>query len=189
MPRENKKRGKRGGENNKRKIDEIDGEDLGPTKRTRTDDGENTSHFADNQDYEDLGEMKPTSENIDNVENPVAERERVFYGMLDEEEQEYFKKADDLLEADAFGDADEKNLFLANVFIEADGKELKLACSQSCSRLMEKLIQLSSPAQLSKLFQKFNGQYVTNLHMYLLRVTNASQLFKFDTTSIRFSLL
>ena len=78
--------------------------------------------------------------------------------MLDEEEQEYFKKADEMLELNSFAGPDERDLFLANVYREADGKELKLANSQSCSRLMERLIRLSSPQQLKKLFQKFNGK-------------------------------
>ena len=84
--------------------------------------------------------------------------EKAFFGMLDEEEQEYFKRADDMLETNAFGDFDERSLFLSNVYREADGKELKIAQSQSCSRLMERLIQLSTPAQLKNLFQKFSGK-------------------------------
>ena len=84
--------------------------------------------------------------------------DRPFFGMLDDEEQEYFRKADEMLELNSFADPEERDLFLANVYREAEGKELKLANSQSCSRLMERLIQLSSPHQLKKLFQKFNGK-------------------------------
>ena len=43
-------------------------------------------------------------------------------------------------------------------FHPRSGKELKLANSQSCSRLMERLILLSTPNQLKDLFQKFSGQ-------------------------------
>ena len=92
-----------------------------------------------------------------------------FFGVLDEEEQEYFRRADDMLEANAFGDADERGLFLSNVYREAEGKELKIAQSQSCSRLMERLIQLSTPDQLKSLFQKFSGKYV---HMASSGVAN-----------------
>ncbi|KAI9724611.1 MAG: Nucleolar protein 9 [Chrysothrix sp. TS-e1954] len=86
--------------------------------------------------------------------------ERPFYGNLDDEEQEYFKRADDMLEVNNFGNPEDRQLFLANVYKEAAGKELKLACSQSCSRLLERLILLSSPNQLKTLFQKFNGQFL-----------------------------
>ena len=96
----------------------------------------------------------------DNVDGAYPAIEKAFFGVLDDDEQEYFKRADDMLSANAFADADERNLFLSNVYREADGKELKIAQSQSCSRLMERLIQLSTPKQLKNLFQKFSGRYV-----------------------------
>ena len=74
--------------------------------------------------------------------------EMPFYGMLDEEEQEYFKRADTMLELNQFPNLEERELFLANVYAEANGKELKIANSQSCSRLMERLILMSSSGQL-----------------------------------------
>ncbi|GAB7352160.1 hypothetical protein MBLNU459_g2643t2 [Dothideomycetes sp. NU459] len=151
MPRENKKRGRRGDEK-KRKLEDGDG-DLEHQKRQRLDE------FVEGQDF------LPISTDHDNgfqaaihEANPMAEP--VFFGMLDEEEQEYFKRADEMLELNNFGDSEERNLFLANVYREADGKELKIANSQSCSRLMERLIQLSNPAQLKTLFQKFSGHFI-----------------------------
>ena len=98
-----------------------------------------------------------------------------FYGLLNDEEQEYFTKADGILELDQFDSAEgmmflccrctrdadgvlDRALFVANVWREASGKQLKIACSQSCSRLMERLVYLSSPSQLKDLFQAFNGQ-------------------------------
>jgi nucleolar protein 9 len=79
--------------------------------------------------------------------------------MLEDDEQEYFRRADELLELNDFPSEEEQTLFLANVYREADGKELKLACSQSCSRLMERLILLSAPVQKKKLFEKFAGNF------------------------------
>jgi nucleolar protein 9 len=55
--------------------------------------------------------------------------------------------------------ATEKALFIGNLHREAVGKELKIAHSQGCSRLLERLILLSTPAQLKALFQSFSGQY------------------------------
>jgi len=154
MPRENNKRGRRG-EEKKRKFDDAaapttngDGIHVDTTKRQKTTDGE-TEPFAEQHDYQSLNHVNGDSHQA---------AERPFFGMLDEEEQDYFRKADEMLELNSFADPDERDLFLANVYREADGKELKLACSQSCSRLMERLIQLSSPQQLKKLFQKFNGK-------------------------------
>lgn len=140
MPRENKKRGRRG-EASKRKADEETGE--ASPKRQRLD--------------EDLGHDRiPLDENYG---PPAAgNSDTPFYGLLDEQEQEYFRRADDMLEANQFVDKEERSLFLDNVYKEADGKELKMACSQSSSRLLERLILLSTPYQLKRLFQKFSGQ-------------------------------
>jgi nucleolar protein 9 len=87
-----------------------------------------------------------------------APEQTVFYGLLDEGESEYFRKVDEVLDANEFEDAEARDLFLANVYKEASGKELKLANSQGCSRLMERLIAMSTPVQLKRLFQTFSGQ-------------------------------
>ncbi|KAI9773948.1 MAG: Nucleolar protein 9 [Candelina submexicana] len=80
--------------------------------------------------------------------------------MLDQDEQDYFKRADEMLELNQFNNDEERTLFLSNIYREADGKELKLANSQSCSRLMERLILLSTPEQLKTLFGKFSGHFM-----------------------------
>lgn len=143
MPKEHKKRGRR--EEKKRKRDAED-DTLDP-KRARLAAHEDVVAAEGSQD-----------EVMDGVSTPG---EMPFYGMLDEEEQEYFKRADEMLELNQFDSPEERDLFLENVYKEADGKELKIANSQSCSRLMERLILLSTPKQLKSLFQKFSGQYVS----------------------------
>jgi nucleolar protein 9 len=65
-----------------------------------------------------------------------------------------------VLESNSFNDADERGLFIANVYREADGKELKIASSQGCSRLLEKLVLLSTPPQLKKLWKVFTGHFL-----------------------------
>ena len=100
----------------------------------------------------------PLPDGQDGLDAAYPPVDKPFFGILDEEEQEYFKHADDLLELNQFDDAESRKLFLENVWREADGKELKIANSQSCSRLMERLIQLSTPEQLKGLFQNFSGK-------------------------------
>lgn len=146
MPKENRKRGRR--EEKKRKHEELEISEE-PSKRRKSNDAEDeveiivNGNEAGGQDdsvpYAGPGDMP-------------------FYGLLDEDEQEYFKRADSLLELNQFGDQEERDLFLANVYKEASGKELKIANSQSCSRLMERLILLSTSSQLKSLFGKFSGQ-------------------------------
>ena len=154
MPQPNKKRGRRM-EGKKRKLE--DGvEDLAVAETS----SKRRKSSADGIDGQHPTSMANENEDMDDA---YPARERPFFGMLDHDEQEYFKRADDLLESNAFGDDEERNLFLANVYREADGKELKIAQSQSCSRLMERLIQLSSPSQLKKLFRNFSSKYVTSI--------------------------
>lgn len=100
----------------------------------------------------------PLNAEDESLEHAYPPVERAFFGMLDDEEQEYFKRVDEMLELDTFESAEERDLVLANVYREAQGKELKIAQSQSCSRVMERLIQLSSASQLKQLFQVFSGK-------------------------------
>ncbi|KAH6615674.1 armadillo-type protein, partial [Chaetomium sp. MPI-SDFR-AT-0129] len=87
--------------------------------------------------------------------------EREFFGMLAEQEQEYFRHADEMLELNDFPSEDDRHIFLQSVYREARGKELKLASSQSCSRLMERLIMLSNAKQKKSLFGAFAGHFMT----------------------------
>ena len=148
MPKENRKRGRR--EEKKRKREEEE-EQVTASKRQKSEDAEEeVKIIVDGSDEVGLQES--------HQEYAPRPGDLPFYGLLDEDDQEYFKRADSMLELNQFADPEERNLFLANVYKEASGKELKIANSQSCSRLMERLILLSTPHQLKKLFQKFSGQ-------------------------------
>ncbi len=143
MPKEHRKRGRR--EEKKRKREEEECESS--SKRQKSEGADEEIQIYDE-------EVRQNEEQI-----PYAgPGELQFYGHLDESEQEYFKRADSMLELNQFADPEERDLFLANVYKEARGKELKIANSQSCSRLMERLILLSTASQLKALFQKFSGQ-------------------------------
>ena len=144
MPREKQKRGRRALQ--KRQRDDRDESESSVAKRRRT----QSEHDAPAADFIPL----------DREDISAGGKERPFYGMLDEQEHEYFRNADQMLEVNQFRDAEERALFIGNVHKEADGKELKLACQQSGSRLLERLILLSNPDQLKALLRKFQGQCV-----------------------------
>ena len=143
MPQEHKKRGRREEKKRKREQEEFEG----PWKRQKSEDAQDAIKFYDGEAGQEDA-YAPYS----------GPGELPFYGSLGEDEQEYFKRADSMLELNQFADSEEGGLFLANVYKEAKGKELKIANSQSCSRLMERLILLSTPGQLKMLFQTFSGQ-------------------------------
>lgn len=145
MPKERKKRGRR--EEKKRKREE---ENLASatSKRQKSEDPDHVEIIGDGDEIQESGNY---GANTEPAEIP-------FYGLLDEDEQEYFKRADSMLELNQFANVEERSLFLNSVYKEASGKELKIANSQSCSRLMERLITMSTPSQLKALFQKLSGQ-------------------------------
>ena len=147
MPKEHRRRGRR--EEKKRKREEDEGQ-ITASKRQKSEDAEDVEIIVDGGGGAGHQEGFPGY--------APQPGEPPFYGLLGEDEQEYFKKADSMLELNQFADPEERSLFLANVYKEANGKELKITNSQSCSRLMERLILLSTPDQLKKLFQKFSGQ-------------------------------
>ncbi|KAE8440737.1 hypothetical protein EG329_006632 [Mollisiaceae sp. DMI_Dod_QoI] len=147
MPKENKhSRGRREEKKLKRKRDKNEEEAPTPKRQKSEDPAEIQILGTDDAIIQEDGEG-----------NVAAERP--FYGMLEDEEQEYFRRADEMLDLNDFPSPEDRSLFLANVYREAEGKELKIACSQSCSRLMERLILLSTVEQKKKLFEKFAGNF------------------------------
>lgn len=90
-----------------------------------------------------------------------------FFGVLDTQELEYFKQAESTLAIDTFETPEEKRHFINSVIEESKGKELKLATSQICSKLMERIILESDDLQLKSIFKIFNGFFFNlSCHKY-----------------------
>lgn len=94
-------------------------------------------------------------------EEDLDEQSANFFGLLEENEINYFKTIDDAIIADEFGDSEEIKLFVQNVYQEAVGKELKLATSPLGSKVLEALLMRSSQEQVRVLFQAFQGNFHT----------------------------
>ncbi|ORY58824.1 pumilio-family RNA binding repeat domain-containing protein [Pseudomassariella vexata] len=126
-------------------------------KRQRLDEDENEDGIA-----RETNDEATTYENWEDQHtsggHPPPERE--FFGMLSEEDQEWFRSADQDLDADEFDTQEDRDKYLAGVFTAAQGKELKIACSQSCSRLMERLIIMSNTRQKKQLFEQFATHFL-----------------------------
>ncbi|CCG80682.1 Nucleolar protein 9 [Taphrina deformans PYCC 5710] len=105
----------------------------------------------------------PGNAQQDNFDGPDEDGEHGanFFGLLDESEQTYFKTIDDAMIADEFTTSEEKDIFVENVYKEAEGKELKLATSPLGSKVLEQLLARSKPAQVRKLFQNYQGNFHT----------------------------
>jgi nucleolar protein 9 len=145
----------------KKREREVAEDEERSAKRQRHDDDDNSFYTLDpNADFIALDDDEQPKDDA-----PKRGRggnfEREFFGMLADQEQEYFRHADEMLELNDFPSPEDRHIFLQNVYREARGKELKLASSQSCSRLMERLILLSNARQKKSLFGAFAGHFMT----------------------------
>jgi nucleolar protein 9 len=153
MPKQNKKRGRRS--ERKRKPEDDLEEQADSYKRTKYDDEE---YECNNEEH--LAGDFPDATLLDDGENRQSGRidETPFYGMLDEQESEYFRKTGEMLELNQFNGPEDREDFIRSIHDQLEGKELKLAFSQGTSRVLEKIIKVSTPTQLKKLFKEFSGK-------------------------------
>lgn len=164
MPRENQKRGRRAEqkalkEESNREYDEA--LEAPAAKRIKSDVDE-TYDDSNDQAAEYIAlDSEAQLENEENMEEGHGESgDMPFYGLLDTDEQEYFSRANEMLESSQFKDPEERSLLVESIYQEANGKELKIACSQGCSRLVEKLISFSDVRQIRRMFSKFLGHFL-----------------------------
>lgn len=162
MPREYKRQG--GHKGKKRKREDGDQPKDVEAKRHPLDMANDAADGAES-DYVDInteshGDWNQHDDNgREEQEQPLGGQDE-FYGLLADDDQAYFKRIETILELDHFETPEDKDTFLDSVWSEADGKELKLACSQSCSRVLERLIRVSRAGHLKQLFQKFNSHFL-----------------------------
>lgn len=150
MPREKQKRGRR--------AEAKATKDTSKRKRSEAPDDPDAKRLKPSTGSEPNQEADYIT--LDEGQNEATSGEMPFYGLLDAEEQEYFSRANEVLQLNQFEDSVERRLFVDSIYREANGKELKIACSQSCSRLMEKLIAMSDVHQIRRLFNKFIGHFL-----------------------------
>ncbi|KAJ5749044.1 uncharacterized protein N7511_010740 [Penicillium nucicola] len=166
MPREKEKRGRRAEkksqkDESKRKFEEATDVPVAKRMKPSADEADETIEQQHDEAFEQNEDYIPLDQGDEmDTQGPEESGDTPFYGLLDEEESEYFSRANEMLELNQFQDAEERSLFVDSVYSEASGKELKIACSQGCSRLMEKLISMSDARQLRRIFSKFVGHFL-----------------------------
>ncbi|ERF68732.1 hypothetical protein EPUS_07150 [Endocarpon pusillum Z07020] len=162
MPKENRQRGRL--QNKKRKRDEYEKGKIDITRHhsahplPTTDAGDGEAEI----EIQVQGEAGDEFISFGQPTTPArsAVDDRPFYGLLDEQEQAYYTDVNAKLEANDFGSPEDKAIFLDAVYRESQGKELKIASSQSCSRYLEKWIRISSAEQVRRWFGKFVGHFL-----------------------------
>lgn len=158
MPKEDKRRGRRAEKKKKRKRDQYE-EDQIPDEEQ---DSKERRQSAENEDVEAQGEAGDDFISFGHKRVPdyPSNDDTPFYGLLDQQEQEYYANVNTKLEANDFESPEDKAIFLDAVYRESQGKELKIASSQSCSRYLERVIQISDVEQVRNLFGKFMGHFL-----------------------------
>ncbi|KIX00722.1 uncharacterized protein Z518_09787 [Rhinocladiella mackenziei CBS 650.93] len=151
MPREKKKRGRREEEREKKR--QLDERYHKSSKRFKHDNSHNKQASNEIVVSGDAGDDFIGF----GIGPPQDIQEDQFHGLLDPEEQEYYSNVNNKIVANDFESAEDRAIFIDAVHHETQGKELKVASSQSGSRCLEKVILLSTPKQLRNLFSKFLG--------------------------------
>ena len=67
---------------------------------------------------------------------------------------QYFRQAEKILEANDFEDEEAQQLFIQNVFSEAEGLEYRLSCSHDGSVILEKMVRHGTGFHLRVFFEK-----------------------------------
>jgi nucleolar protein 9 len=154
MPRDNKKRGRKGEKKRKREDTAYQ-----QSKRQR-------GEYAPENGSEEPFQVDVIGEAGDDfVEVPGDAETRLgdddigisFYGLLTEDEQTYYANISSKLDANDFESEEDRRVFIAAVHQETVGKELKVASSQSSSRYLEKVLAISEAPQLRNLIGRFLG--------------------------------
>ena len=160
MPREVKKRGRRQHDKEKERKRKATEKYHRSAKRFKTE------HVADEESADAVDVSGDAGDDFIgiSVEQPEGARgeqdETQFYGLLEPQEQEYYANVNNKIVANDFDSPEDRATFIKAVHRETEDKEIKVASSQSCSRYLEKIIMLSTPEQLRRLFSKFLGNLV-----------------------------
>lgn len=145
MPKEVRKRGRRAEKARQQEKEELEQQQPNFEEDQQ---GNYIENDNDNDGYDNDGYYD------DNDENQPA-----FFGLVDEQELDYFKQAESTLAVDSFGSMEERRGFIRNVFEETRGKELKLVTNHYCSRLIERLILIANDKQIFDLFKALSGNF------------------------------
>jgi nucleolar protein 9 len=156
MPNENKKRGRWA--DKKRKRNDFEDAQISVSEHDSAEQ-QQPNDYGDVEVRGDAGDDFISFGQMASHDRPNQD-DRPFYGLLNPQEQEYYTNVNVKLELNDFESAEDKAIFLDAVYRESQGKELKIASSQSCSRYLERLIRVSNVEQMRSLFGKFVGHFL-----------------------------
>ncbi|KAI8865486.1 hypothetical protein GQ42DRAFT_107398, partial [Ramicandelaber brevisporus] len=105
------------------------------------------------------------------AESSGSSIQSAHFGAVDEDLRRYVVQAGELIDADNFGDDEERRLFRENVFEEIRRKELALATNHDCSLVLEKLLRGASDVQVRAFWATLSERILSlSLHRYASHV-------------------
>lgn len=159
MPEEirKRKRGSRGGKSSKDKeqegketiIEDNTALKLKKTRRSKKGKG----HLMEQQETGPQIDFK-TENNPDYNSFEVES-----YEVLAPDTRSYFQNIENLLADNDQVESEELEILLENVYGELDGKEIMACTDFECSRIVEKLLRISSDFQIRVFCDRLNGKY------------------------------
>ncbi|KAJ1856843.1 Nucleolar protein 9 [Coemansia sp. RSA 1822] len=144
------RRGKRGGDAKKQKDGDVATETTLPAAFSAPS-AEYTAPPMDAGDslfYFDTGSKDESSMNVDQEDkiSPAS------YGLVNPDLQSYLKNCETMLDDPQFESAEDRIIFVNNVYAEMKGFELQLTTDHEGSRILEKLFRISSEYQIRRFF-------------------------------------
>ncbi|KAJ2718090.1 Nucleolar protein 9 [Coemansia sp. Benny D115] len=153
------RRGKRGGD--KKGKGGFGGEDEHATQANMQPLGERRPAGSDSQDsgyvpppmdagdslfYYDKGTGAMDQDDQEEKLRPAS------YGLVNPDLQKYLKGCEEMLDNPNFDSAEDREIFVNNVYSEMKNFELQLTTDHECSRILEKLFRISSSYQIKRFF-------------------------------------
>ncbi|KAJ1899377.1 Nucleolar protein 9, partial [Coemansia sp. IMI 209127] len=85
-------------------------------------------------------------------QDPTEKISPASYGLVNPDLQKYLKGCEGMLDDQAFESAEDRDIFVTNVYSEMKNFELQLTTDHECSRILEKLFRISSNYQIRRFF-------------------------------------
>ncbi|KAJ1819728.1 Nucleolar protein 9 [Coemansia sp. RSA 2599] len=152
------RRGKRGGESKRQQNSAItktsDGVDVDMEETQKEDTGikaaTDEGYIAPPMDTGDSLFFIDTNANPQDIEESMEKISPASYGLVNPDLQNYLKGCEEMLDDSRFETAEDREIFVNNVFSEIKNYELQLTTDKECSRILERVFFISSDYQIRR---------------------------------------
>ncbi|KAJ2024516.1 Nucleolar protein 9 [Coemansia sp. S85] len=145
------RRGKRGGETKRQQDDTETAKEQGSTA-TGPEAASSDAYVAPPMESGAAPFYFDTQATTDAAEAQAEKISPASYGLVNPDLQKYLKSCEDMLDEQKFGSAEDRDIFINNVYSEMKNFELQLTTDHEASRILEKLFWISNDYQIKRYF-------------------------------------